>query len=224
MKVLPYSYSSLTGYETCPWQYYRTRVSKEVKRAEYVQATQGIDIHKQAEDYVVEGKVFEGKYAPRVIATVDALKKNGGIIHAEKQLAVTRDMKPTGWWDKDCHARGVLDVYQVNGDTANIVDWKTGKSDPFSLQLKHNALLVFIHEPKVQKVNYVYEWLKEGHATKGTVHRDFLASDWNRFEQRVIRLEKSLAENNWPKKPSGLCKKYCPDTECEHNGNYAKAE
>lgn len=220
MRVLPYSYSSLTSFENCAFKHYKVKVSKEVKDREYAAATHGIDIHKGAEDYVNDSKLFDHKYAKRVIARVNELRTNPGQMHAEKQLAVTRDMKPTGWWDKNCHARGVLDVYQVNGDTAEIVDWKTGKSDPFSLQLKHNALLVFIHEPQVKKVNYSYEWLKEGHATKGTVHRDFLQATWDNFERRVIKMETALVENQWPKKPSGLCKQYCPVTECEHNGNY----
>lgn len=222
MRVLPYSYSSLTSFENCAFKHYKVKVSKEVKEQQYQAAADGIDIHKQAEDYIKSRVPFEGKYAPKVISTVSAMLATGNPIHAEHQLAVTRDMKPTGWWDENCHSRGVLDVYQVNGTTAEIKDWKTGKSNAFTQQLKHNALLVFIHEPAVQTVNYEYVWLKEGFSTKGKVHRDFLQAHWDSFEKRVIIMEKALVENKWPKKPSGLCRQYCPVTECEHNGQYAK--
>lgn len=223
MRVLPYSYSSLTSFETCAFKHYKVKVSKEVKDKQYQQATDGIDIHKQAEDYIKEHVPFEGKYAPKIIATISGMLATGNPILSEHQLAVTRDMKPTGWWDKDCHARGVMDVYQVNGESAEIKDWKTGKAKPFTQQLKHNALLVFIHEPAVQVVNFEYLWLKDGFSTKGKVYRDFLQADWNAFEKRVILMEKALIENQWPKQKSGLCKNYCPVTECEHNGNYIKA-
>lgn len=222
MKVLPYSYSSLTSFETCPWKHYRVKVSKEVKDKPYQAAVDGIDVHKQAEDYIVEQKPFEGKYAPKIISTVQDMTVRNKPIHAEKQLAVTRDMQPCGWWDEKAHARGVLDVYQIDGPTAYIKDWKTGKSNAFTQQLKHNSLLVFIHEPEVQTVEYEYVWLKEGHSTKGKVHREFLVDTWNRFEQRVIVMEEALAKNKWPKKPSGLCRQYCPDVECEHNGQFGK--
>lgn len=222
MKVLPYSYSSLTSYETCPYKHFRVKVKKDVKDKPYQAAQDGIDVHKQAEDYIREQVPFEGVYAPKVISTVADMMKTGNPIHAEKQLAVTRDMKPCGWWDDSCHARGVLDVYQVNGPLALIKDWKTGKVNNFTTQLKHNALLVFIHEPEVKTVEYEYIWLKHGMSTKGKVHRDFLQSDWDKYEARVIKMEKALVENNWPKNPSGLCKQYCPVSECEHNGNYVK--
>lgn len=198
------------------------KVAKKVQDPPGAAAQAGVELHKYAEDYINDGTPFQHNYAPKIISIVDQLKANTGTLYAEKQLAVTRDMKPCGWWDADCHARGVLDVYQVNGDRAIIQDWKTGKSNAFTQQLKHNALLVFINEPEVRVVDYAYNWLKEGFSTRGQVHRDFLQQDWDRFEQRVIKLEKALAENEWPKSPSGLCKNYCPVVECEHNGKHTK--
>lgn len=223
MKVLPYSYSSLTGFESCAFKHYKVKVSKEVKDKPYQAAVDGIDVHKQAEDYI-NGAVqtLEGPYAPKIIAVVDQHRKNTGTLHAEKQLAVTRTMEPCGWWDAECHARGVLDVYQVNGDTAISEDWKTGKVKNDIEQLKHSALMIFMHEPKVQKVNFAYHWLKAHVTTRGTVYRDFMKQDWDKWERRVIKLEQALVENKWPKTQNGLCKNYCPVTECEHNGQFGK--
>lgn len=220
--VLPYSYSSLTSFETCAHKHYMEKVAKLVKRPEYKQAADGIALHSQAEQFIVDSKPFEGIYAPKVMSVVNDMKKNveDAVIGTEVKLCVTRDMQPCDWFAKNAHTRGVLDVLQISGDTADIKDWKTGKADPFSMQLRHNSMLVFIHNPQVQVVNTEYVWLKMGYSTKAKVRREFLEETWKNFEKRVIMMEKALAANNWPKKKSGLCKNYCAVNTCEHNGNY----
>lgn len=222
-KVLPYSYSSLTSFENCAFKHFKVKVEKSVKAQEYKAALDGIDVHKQAEDYINDGTLFEGPFAAKVIANVKELQANGTPIGSEVKLCVTRDQQPCDWRDPNAHARGVLDVLQIAGAEANLQDWKTGKPDPFSMQLRHNSMLIFMHNPEVQKVNYRYVWLKAGFDTKGVVHRDFMQDDWKKFERRVIMMEKAVTENKWPKNKSGLCKNYCPVSECEHNGFYNKA-
>lgn len=218
MKVLPYSYSSLTSFEKCARKHFRIKVSKQVKDLEYKAAADGTDVHTQAENYINESTLFEGKYAKKIMSIVDAMRNPDAPVQSEVKLAVTRDLKPCEFFAPDCHARGILDVFQIIGDTAYIKDWKTGRSDTFSLQLNHNSMLVFATYPEVRKVETEYVWLKEGFSTKRTHYRDFLDADWQKFEKRVIKLEKALETNNWPAQPGFLCKSYCADVECEHNG------
>lgn len=222
MKVLPYSYSSLTSFETCPRKHYMTKVAKLVQLPPFKAAQDGIEAHKDAEDFVNHGTPMKGVYAPKIMETLEPLTVRGVKIYTELELAVTRDQKPCTWKAEDAHARAILDILQVDGKEAWSIDWKTGKPDPYSTQLKHSALLVFMHHPQVEVVHTEYKWLKAGYSTKAKIHREFLQENWNNFERRVIKLEKALETNNWPAKPSGLCKQYCPDTTCEHNGLYAK--
>ena len=74
--------------------------------------------------------------------------------------------------------------------------------------------------PEIKTVHTNYVWLKEGYGTKDKVHRDFLGADWAKFEARAAKMEKALANNNWPKNKTGLCKKYCDVITCEHNGQF----
>jgi hypothetical protein len=218
LRVLPYSYSSLTSFETCAYKHYMVKVAKLVPALPFKAAQDGTDVHKQAEDYINERKPFDGTYAPKIISIIDEMRKNDAPIGSEVQLCVNRKLEPVDWKDPTGHARGILDVLQITGPEASIRDWKTGKPDPFSTQLKHNAILVFAHNPQVNVINTEYIWLKAGFSTKAKLHREFMKDDWDKFERRVFKLEQAVVENNWPKKKSGLCKQYCPVTECEHNG------
>lgn len=225
--VIPWSYSSLTSFETCPRKHYEERIAKSVKRPEFKQAQEGTDFHKIVEDYLNEGKEFEHKYKPQAMTCLEEIcsleQEPHTKLFTEYKIAVTRDLKPTTWESSDCYARGIMDLFQVSSqDSAFVGDWKTGRSDPFSTQLKLSALMVMSHYTEVNKVLVRYEWLKEGHHTKAVIHRDFLLQDWKKFTVRADRLERAVEENNWPEKPSGLCKKYCPVENCRHNGNYKK--
>lgn len=220
-KIFPYSYSSLTGFETCPRKYYEERILKSTVRTENAAAAAGTALHLQAETYAIDGKPFEHKYAVQIMKVVDTLKVNDSVtVIPEAEVSVTKDLKPTTFWATDCYSRGKIDVLTIGEEEANIVDWKTGKADVFSTQLKHNALLVMVNYPHIQRVTTCYEWLKEGFSTKSVIHREFLNADWNKFEGRVSKLEKAFTTNVWPEKKSGLCKNYCDVHTCSHNGNY----
>lgn len=217
IRIFPYSYSSLDSYETCPKKHYGEKISKEFERPYNKAADEGTNLHKMAEDYAIHGKDFEHRFKSHIVKVIDELKGKGEFF-AEKELAVDLDLKPCGFWDKNCYTRSKIDLLQIGETEATVIDWKTGKADPFSTQLKHNALVVFLNYPQIQKVNTRYEWLKEGYPTKGTVYREFFEQDWKKFEQRVAKLKKSFKANDWPTKRNGLCKNYCGVTTCEFYG------
>ncbi len=220
IKIYPYSYSSLTSFETCPRKHYGERLSKEFARPFSKAADDGTSIHKQAEDYAIEGTTFDNPYRKQITLVVDALKDTEGQFFAEAELAVDKDLKPVGWWDPIAYSRAKIDLLHVTESEATIVDWKTGKPDPYSTQLKHNALLVMMHYPGVEVVRTRYEWLKSNYATTSVIHREFLEADWAKFESRVARYDKAFKADTWPAKQSGLCKNYCGVTTCEFNGKF----
>ena len=45
----------------------------------------------------------------------------------EQQIALTRNLEPCGWWDKDAWCRGIIDVGVKAKDTVLLADYKTGK-------------------------------------------------------------------------------------------------
>lgn len=221
IKIFPYSYSSLTSFEQCARKHYGERLSKEFARPFNKASEDGDRWHKEAELFALHGTPIPdtNPFRTQIQEVIDEIRPQGKFF-AEQELAVRQDQTPCGWWDKDGHARGKLDISCIGETEAWIIDWKTGKRDPFSTQLKLNAVLLMLHYPSIQKVHYRYEWLKFPPATKGTVHRDFMVAEWDKFEARVAKYKKAFETNNWPEKSSGLCKNYCGVTNCEHNGKY----
>lgn len=93
----------------------------------------------------------------------------------------------------------------------------TGKRRPDFSQLELFALQVFAHCPEVDEVSSTFIWLKDMAMDKETYTRKQSAAMWQGMLARIRRIEQSLEKENWPAKPSGLCK-FCP---CRHLCEYA---
>lgn len=220
-RVLPWSYSSLTGYETCPYRYEQERILKVIPKKVYKEADEGVKKHEAIELYLKGTQALNDK---RLQKLVDETLAHLNPIHFkyEHKLAVKKDRSPCEWDDPECYHRGILDVMYVdpNAKTAAIFDWKNGKVNEYSEQLKANSICVMAHYPHVDSVHTEYVWMKFDKRTQAKNYRDFSEPVWQKFVRRVDRLENALMTGDWPKRPSGLCKKYCPVVKCEHNGEY----
>ena len=141
-----------------------------------------------------------------------------GELHVEKELTLNQNLEPTGWWAKDAWVRSKLDVLIIRGDEAFNIDWKTGKRRPDFTQLELFALQIFAHYPYIEKVTGSFVWIKDVALDKQTYHKGDAPRLWEAFLSRVQRIEQSLAHDNWPARPSGLCN-YCP---CKPTCDYAR--
>lgn len=215
-----WSYSSLTSFETCPLRHCLIRVRKEVTEEPSDAIVWGNEVHK-----ALELRIADGKELPKSMAHFESmiqtiLNKPATQVLTEKQLAVTREFKPTDWWGKDAWCRGIVDLTVANGETATLLDWKTGKVKPDSDQLKLFAALTMAHMPEVNKVKTVFVWLKHNKLTSEVFTREDLPEIWQTFAPRVRRLELAFEQDKWPARPSGLCRAWCPvgRARCEHCG------
>lgn len=219
--VLPWSYSSLTAFETCPFRYQQERILKVIPKVVYKEADEGVKRHAAIEHYLKgEAPLEDTKLKELVDTTLQHL--NPTCFKYEHKLAITKERTPCDWDDSSAYYRGILDVMYVDPAWKNaaIYDWKNGKVNEYSEQLKANALLVMGHYPHVETVHTEYVWMRFNKTTQAKVFRDFSEPIWTKFVRRVDKLEEALDKDKWPKKSSGLCKKYCPVTLCEHNGEF----
>lgn len=222
-KVLPWSYSSLTAYENCPFRYCQEKILKVIPRKVYAEANEGVQKHEAIELYLKGEKPMSDIVLRKL---VDSTLRDLEHAHFkyEHKLAITKDRQPCEWDDPNCYHRGILDVMYVHPEqsSAYIFDWKNGKVNEYSEQLKANSICVMAHYPHVTTINTQYVWMKFGKVTAAKVFKDFSDSTWAKFVKRVDKLEDALVTDTWPKRPSGLCKKYCPVVSCEHNGSYER--
>lgn len=212
-----WSYTSLTAFETCPRRYYHTRVAKDVVEPETEALTWGNAVHK-----ALEKRVLVNVPLPTGMTQweglVDRLLKVPGSVFAERKLAFDRNLKQTSWFDKAAWVRGIIDVGIIQPTTVIALDYKTGKPKPDSDQLRLFAALLFAAHQASEIVKTGFLWLQTNEVTKEEFKREQVTDIWNTFIPRVAKLEDAHSNNDWPVRPSGLCRNWCPCTQCEYNG------
>jgi len=233
-KPVAWSYSVLSSFETCPRRHHETRVAKTTPDPMGIDALLGIDSHK-----ALELRARDNMPLPQVITsrTPDGLKTGKmstegweayvrricaapGQLITETQVALNKNLQPVKWFGKDVWVRGVIDIGKILGNKGMFWDWKTGKRKEDTDQLKLFAALGFAKWPQLEHIRTGYLWLPAKKLDQESFSRADVPSIWDAFLPRVRRLEHAHAENKWPEKPSGLCKKWCPVHHCQYNGQF----
>ncbi len=216
-----WSYSSLSAYETCPKQYYETKILKKWKQPDSEQIKWGNEVHKALEQKGIDGTELPERmqhYNPIVRKFFDPKL---GTAYVEHKVAITVDHKPCEFDSDGAWARGIIDRLVIKGHTALNIDWKTGKKKDSSRQLAMSTALVFANFPEIEKVTTAFVWLNEPEGrriTKGVYWRSEYRMIWALFDKPLKELEWSEQNNAWPPKQSGLCRRWCPVLDCPFNG------
>jgi len=211
-KPLPWSYSALSKFVTCPTQFYETRVLKNFVDEPGEAALWGTYVHKCIEDAVTLNAPMPDNtkvYGPQVWAAINGLAG----AKAEVKLAINTRFEPCAWEDRWCGS--ISDILKVRDDTAWVIDWKLGKIKP-STQLKLNALMVFHNYPEVNAVHTSFEWLQFKQQNTDVHTRDQIPELWKSFENDLRQYAQAFKTDTWQKRPSGLCGGWCPVTTCSN--------
>jgi hypothetical protein len=217
-----WSYSSISTYITCPKKYEGEKVTKEVKFTDSEATIYGKDLHLAAEEYIRDGKPIPTQFK-FIQPLLDKLNAYPGEKHCELKVGIARrdgKLEACDFFAPDVWFRGVADLVIINGDTARILDYKTGKSAKYAdtKQLALMAAAVFLMYPEVKSIKAGLLFV---------VCNSFVKEDYT-FERRfdifakldapLRQLEASYETNVWNPKPNGLCKKWCDVLSCPHNG------
>lgn len=215
-----WSYSALRAFETCPRRYYLTRVTKQASESQTAATLEGNEIHKALELHLKGTRWLPDKYR-QWVPLAERIKSTPGRIEVERQVALTRSFTETSYFGKDVWLRGKFDVRIVQPKMTVHLDWKTGKRKEDSDQLRLAAAIEFKINPHVETVHTGFVWLKDKLIDKETHHRDDSNGIWKDFMIRVQRMESASVEKDYPPRPSGLCKSWCPVGKrlCEHCGS-----
>ena len=220
MTQVSHSYSSLKMYENCPKRYYHQRITKEVSDSGSEATRYGERVHKALEDRLTgDSKLTDETVKYEALCnSISKMKEHPEFseLLLEEKLTVTEHYTPTGWWSDDAWLRSILDVLILFKDRAIVMDWKTGKRRPDFTQLEMFALQVFSHFPHINRVTTSFVWLKDMKQDKRSFCRDLSGEMQGHLNGRVARINQSLANDDFPAKPSGLCR-WCPCYEwCEY--------
>lgn len=217
MKLIATSHSSMGTYETCPRQYEAKYITKDVKFESGPEAEWGTAVHEALEFNIREGKPLPGNMV-QYQRYADAVRNRPGEKFLEGAFAVDADLKPTDFFADNVWWRSKIDVLIVKPDGihAELLDFKTGKNKPDTVQLMLYACLVFFHFPDIQEIKGGYIWLKDGVVTPPITYlRTDLPTMWAMFVRKYQRLHEANEAGVFLPKPSGLCNGWCPVKRCE---------
>jgi hypothetical protein len=222
-KVISWSHSVLKDFSNCQRHYHEVRVLKKYPFVKNAEAEYGDRLHKAAEDYVKDGTPLSEEFA-FLQPVLDRLKAKQGRVLVEHEMALTKELVPCSWrdWNR-CWVRGKADLLIVDDDnlTAWVVDYKSGSNKyPDEDQLVLMSLLVFEHFPHIRRVNSALMFMLKNDMRKKVMQRDDKDGFWWQYREKVAKLEAAYERGSWPPSQSGLCKKHCPVTTCEHNGRH----
>ena len=208
-KAIPWSFSSLTAFETCPRRYYLTKVAKTISEPQTAATVHGNEVHRALENAVSGKEPLAEKYSS-YSGVVTLIRKTEGKKLVEQKFALTNTFKPTGYSAADAWVRGIIDLTVVNPKTAVVLDYKTGKPKLDQDQLKLFAAATFAAHPYVETVKTGFVWLAYNRIDSSEFSRQDVPLIWDSFLPRVNRLNQAMKTNEFLPRPSGLCKNWCP--------------
>lgn len=214
---MPHSHSSIKDFQGCSRRFQQVRVLKRFKSVATEATTYGKLVHESFE------KFFNGEDLPEYLSVhaplLGSIRDMEGERFCERKLGLTRTFEPCEFFSPDVFFRGIPDLLIVNGTTAWVADWKTGKSSRYAdtSQLELMAAMAMAHHPEVQTVKCMLFFLVAGDIIRSQYKRSELSGILSKWAGYAAQVDAMDASKLWPAKPSGLCK-FCPVTEdvCEH--------
>jgi hypothetical protein len=215
-----WSYSSIKTFDQCPKKYFHLKVVKDVKDEAGPEADYGTEFHEAAELFVKNGAPIPPKFK-QYAGVVEALDKFPGDKYTELKLGIALTDKgyaPTTFFGKDVWWRGIVDLLIVNGDTASMIDYKTGKNAKYAdmKQLDLMAGAIFCHFPEVNKIKSGLLYVVSNEFPKKVHLRENLDTYLSVFDKQLDRLEAAMENGVWNPKSGPLCG-WCPVVQCEHH-------
>lgn len=218
-RPLVHSYSSLHTYENvCPYKYYRQYVVRDLPYVETPERKAGNIAH-DALALRIGGKPLPAdlQHLERWAAPFD-----GRGAKAEGKVGVTRQGRPTGFFDKDVWLRGAIDVSIVQAPHAMIFDWKNGKSKWVKrFELDVHAVLLHARYTALTSIQAQYVYLEENKLSERYDCSDTRGT-WQTINEIVGKIETDKKSGEFEKRKNPLCG-WCECFNCEHNANPRKS-
>lgn len=215
-----HSYSKIKAFEGCPRKFHEESILKLHPREETTATIYGTRLHEAAELFIKEGKPLTPEFK-FMQPTMDALAAMPGRKMPELEMALKESLVPCDFKAPDFWVRGIADLVIVNDDnmTARLLDFKSGSDKyPDTDQLMLMSLMVFKHFPHIKSISSKLLFVLKGTSFGYKVEREDEAKLWWAWRERVAKLDAALYHQVFNPKQSGLCRRHCSSTLCEHSG------
>lgn len=211
---MAWSYSRIDSSETCPRKFWHLNVAKDLKEEESSYQIEGKETH-VAFAKLVKSNIplpLHLRHHTQALARIAAMP---GEKVVEQQICLNPAWKPVDWFARDAWLRVISDLTQLNGPTAIVWDWKTGRPKDDFTQLKLNAAVTMHLAPEVQRVKMCYYWTKTQTITHDAITRVELPEFWGTMLSRVQTYQSRFDRQDFPPRPNPFCKG-CVVKNCQY--------
>jgi len=199
---MAHSYSAIKLYEQCPLKYKFSRID-ELQEPSGEAAARGSSIHLEIEEILKGGlALITHKELIYLLPQLEQWRKANAF--SEMQFAVDLFWNAVDYKSDKAWFRGVIDLYLEEGNTATVLDFKTGKERDYSDQVIVYAAVVLATKPHINRVNLAIEFIdSQKNVQYARITREELDKHKDSLSHRInaIKTDKIFAPN-----PSGLCK------------------
>jgi hypothetical protein len=215
-QLAAWSFSRIKSFEDCPKAFWHISVNKDVPFQETQATREGKQTHETIADYMrgnIKQMPLHLRHHEKFLAQIKAAPGEKVI---EQQIALDAQYQMTDWFAKNAYLRVISDLTILNGNSAVVFDWKTGKrSDDFT-QLKLTAATTFLLAPEIESIRVAFYWMKDKAAPSDVITREQAPDVWNEILPRVQRYQEAHDANSFPARPGRNCK-WCPVKTCPYS-------
>jgi hypothetical protein len=215
-KEWSWSYSKLKNFRTCAYRHQQIDLDKNFVEEQDPNGplAWGNAVHAALAATLGNGVPLPAHMRPYQ-KWVEKIKNRSGKLYVEQKYAIDRNFQKTEYFAPNVWFRGIADAVVIDGTVGVVSDFKTGKLVVDSVQLMLMAQCLFAHFPELQRVGSEFIWLAEDAMTPEVYTRQDVAHGWIGLLDHVAEMENAFKTKVYPKKPSGLCRNYCPVRDCE---------
>ena len=183
---LPWSLSKLGTFETCRAKF-KFKYIERLPEQRSVAADRGVNKHKLIEDYINGISVSLPPEYSMYQGFLSNLKNMG--MQAEVKMALNDKWEPVPYDAPNVWWRGVLDAIIVQGNRANVYDWKTGKiyDDHDDQKDLYSSAVIQTH-PEVEIVNATHVYVDLGKNRNKIYARHDIPTIREKWEARVGKM------------------------------------
>lgn len=214
-KPFSWSYSRLADFDPelggCPRRYAANSFYCTVPYSESEAQKLGNRGHKACEQALKGERVDEPEFLTDAGKYINLFAKQrdlGAKVLAEQEITLTENMQLTSWFAKDAWFRMKLDVTVEKDRALKYYDWKYGAKVKDAVdQLKICCGALSVAKPHIENFTGKLIWTKHSTVTGGCeMTRAEAQAVWAETLGRVERMKEAWRTENFPGRPSGLCK------------------
>lgn len=178
--ILPWSYSRLSTYEKCPA---KLKFSLSLPRgAMHPAAQRGTDVHATVEDFLTGASKKLHEVVEQFRHVFEKVRNHDPFV--EHKIAVNEKWKLANW--DDCWGRAVIDAAYIDGDSVEILEWKTGRVyEDHQEQRKLYLLFSMVQWPAAQNYRVQTYYFDQGKKLKLEMEKDDVLRIKDDFNARI---------------------------------------